>query len=60
MLLLVKESPHEHPVHSLIIDPRDNIWKKLFTKDELKEVRTCNVKPLPDISKEMKQMLQQI
>jgi hypothetical protein len=59
MLLLVKESFYEHPVHSLIIDPRDRIWKNFFTEDELKEIRMYNVKPLPDLSEEMKEILKQ-
>ncbi|KAI7862386.1 hypothetical protein BDF14DRAFT_1974524 [Spinellus fusiger] len=59
MLLLVKESSYEHPVHSLIIDPRDKIWKIFFTEDELKEIRTYNIKPLPDLSEGIKETLQQ-
>lgn len=58
MLLLVKGSSYGHPVHSLIIDPRDKIWKNFFTEDELKEIRTYNIKPLPDLSEEMKENLQ--
>ncbi|KAG1465970.1 hypothetical protein G6F56_004782 [Rhizopus delemar] len=59
MLCLVKASVYEHPVHSLIIDPRDKIWKDFFTEDELKEIRTYNLKPLPDLSEDMQEILQQ-
>jgi hypothetical protein len=33
----MKEASYEHPVHSLIMDPRDKIWKNYFTDAELKK-----------------------
>lgn len=59
MLLLVKESSYEHPVHSLIMDPTDKVWKNYFTDAELKEILMHDIKQLPDLSEEMEEILQQ-
>ncbi|KAG1464114.1 hypothetical protein G6F56_005147 [Rhizopus delemar] len=47
---LVVSSSFEHPVHSLIIDPFDPIWKKHFTTAELSEINLFKAKNLEDLS----------
>ncbi|KAI7871851.1 hypothetical protein BDF14DRAFT_916327 [Spinellus fusiger] len=40
---------YEHPVHSLILDTSDKIWKKYFAEEELLEIKTYNNKGLNDL-----------
>ena len=40
----VQDLQYEHPVHSLIIDTGDSLWKKHFTARDLKEMKTHKAK----------------
>jgi hypothetical protein len=57
MRVCVEESFYEHPVHSLILDPSDLIWKKHFTVSELKEISAVNTRPLDEIPSELQQYI---
>ncbi|KAI9272206.1 hypothetical protein EDC94DRAFT_638785 [Helicostylum pulchrum] len=39
----------EHPCHSLILDSRDQCWETVFTKEDLKEIKTFKLKRLPNL-----------
>ncbi|GAA5814234.1 hypothetical protein MFLAVUS_007728 [Mucor flavus] len=39
MRQLTEDSIYEHPVHLMILDAEDPIWKKFFTEIELNEIR---------------------
>ncbi|SAM00658.1 hypothetical protein [Absidia glauca] len=53
MKQLVTDSVYEHPVHSMIIDPDDTIWKNYFSPAELKEIRTQELKPLGQLPQDL-------
>ncbi|CAO3612156.1 unnamed protein product [Mucor hiemalis] len=57
MLSLAKDSVYEHPVHSLILDPNDVIWKQYFTDAELNEIRQFNAPKLPSIPEDFAEYL---
>ncbi len=38
---------YEHPVHSIILDINDSVWKKYFSEEELEKISTCNRKNMP-------------
>jgi hypothetical protein len=57
MKALAELSSYEHPAHSMIIDPDDQVWKDYFTLDELNEIKTFNVKPLKNIPEELESYL---
>ncbi|KAG1644675.1 hypothetical protein G6F44_002587 [Rhizopus delemar] len=44
----------EHPCHSLILDGGDQCWEAVFTKEDLKEIKTFKLKPLPVLPKDLK------
>lgn len=50
---LVENSSFEHPVHSLILDPFDPVWKKYFTASELVEISSFKAKNLEDMSEDI-------
>ncbi|KAG1531655.1 hypothetical protein G6F51_013436 [Rhizopus arrhizus] len=54
---LAQESVYEHPVHSMILDPDDPVWKNHFTNDELNEIRSFHLTPLPNIPNDIEQYL---
>jgi hypothetical protein len=53
MKQLVTDSLYEHPVHSMIIDPDDTVWKNYFSPAELKEIRTQGLKPLGQLPQDL-------
>ncbi|KAG1448716.1 hypothetical protein G6F46_011062 [Rhizopus delemar] len=57
MKKLAEESIYEHPVHSLILDPDDLIWKQYFTVAELNEIRQHRAPQLPNIPDDLKEYL---
>jgi hypothetical protein len=54
---LVTNSSYEHPVHSMILDPYDPVWKRYFTASELEEISSFNAKNLEDIPAEIETCL---
>lgn len=54
---LAQESVYEHPVHSIILVPDDPVWKNHFTNDELNEIRSFHLTPLPNIPNDIEQYL---
>ncbi|KAI7868615.1 hypothetical protein BDF14DRAFT_1693001, partial [Spinellus fusiger] len=40
---------YKHPVHSLILDTSDKIWKKHFVEEELLDIKAYNNKRLNDL-----------
>ncbi|CAO3662977.1 unnamed protein product [Rhizopus stolonifer] len=58
MKKLVEESVYEHPVHSMILDPDDLIWKSYFTSHEINETKTIHNKPLPVIPTHIEEYLE--
>lgn len=40
---------YEHPVHSMILNPMDPIWKKRFTKKELTEIKLYRSREFSDL-----------
>ncbi|KAI7898517.1 uncharacterized protein BX663DRAFT_442931 [Cokeromyces recurvatus] len=40
---------YEYPVHSLVLDTSDKIWKKYFIDEELLEIKNYNRKKLTDL-----------
>lgn len=57
MKQLAKESVYEHPVHSLILDPDDSIWKQYFTMTELNEIRQYRSPQLPSMPDDLQDYL---
>ncbi|OBZ80776.1 hypothetical protein A0J61_11175 [Choanephora cucurbitarum] len=57
MKQLVELSVFEHPVHSLIFDPDDQIWLEYFSVDELDEIRTFKQKPLQELPTDLQNCL---
>ncbi|KAI8978411.1 hypothetical protein BDB01DRAFT_270306 [Pilobolus umbonatus] len=57
MKRLAEESCYEHPVHSMIFETDDPIWKRYFTVAELNEIRSFELKGLPDIPKEVEEYM---
>jgi hypothetical protein len=57
MKKLVEKSIYEHPIHSMIFDPDDIIWKNYFTPAELNEIKSFHLRPLPSIPVNIKQYL---
>ncbi|KAG1148374.1 hypothetical protein G6F37_004111 [Rhizopus arrhizus] len=54
---LAQESVYEHPAHSMILVPDDPVWKNHFTNDELNEIRSFHLTPLPNIPNDIEQYL---
>ncbi|KAI9321384.1 hypothetical protein BX666DRAFT_1901608, partial [Dichotomocladium elegans] len=59
MLKVALRCRSHHPVHSLIMDPRDDVWNHpdLFSPAELAELISFNRPTLPDLSQELQQYL---
>ncbi|KAI7864966.1 hypothetical protein BDF14DRAFT_1931718 [Spinellus fusiger] len=57
MRQLAEDSIYEHPVHSLILDPNDSIWKQYFTMAELNEIRQYKSPQLPSIPDDLQDYL---
>ncbi|KAI8993530.1 hypothetical protein BDB01DRAFT_331714 [Pilobolus umbonatus] len=57
MRRLVEDSVYEHPVHSLIMDPHDPIWKSYFTQEELEEIASFKRHSLKSIPASLSQYL---
>ncbi|KAI7908286.1 uncharacterized protein BX663DRAFT_539596 [Cokeromyces recurvatus] len=55
--VLVKIPSFEHPVHSMIMDPDDLVWEKYFTREEINEIKSYNVKPLEKLPQELQEYL---
>ncbi|KAI9480652.1 MAG: hypothetical protein EXX96DRAFT_594822 [Benjaminiella poitrasii] len=52
-----EEPVYKHPVHSLILDPNDSIWKQYFTTTELHEIRHHRTPKLPIIPNNLQEYL---
>ncbi|KAG1044920.1 hypothetical protein G6F43_011378 [Rhizopus delemar] len=57
MKALAEKSCYEHPVHSMIIEVDDPIWKKHFTTTEINEIKSFRLKGLPNIPEEVEEYL---
>lgn len=57
MKQLAEDSVYEHPVHSLILDPDDLIWKQYFSEAELDKTRQHKAPRLPIIPDDLKEYL---
>lgn len=53
MKQLVTDSVYEHPVHSMIIDPNDPVWKNYFSDIELHEIKYQEPKSLKQLPQEL-------
>ncbi|KAI7871151.1 hypothetical protein BDF14DRAFT_1978586 [Spinellus fusiger] len=57
MKKLAEISCYEHPVHSMIFETDDPIWKSYFTIAELNEIKSFRLKGLPKIPEEVEEYL---
>ncbi|ORE00766.1 hypothetical protein BCV72DRAFT_310646 [Rhizopus microsporus var. microsporus] len=57
MKKLAEKCCYEHPVHSMILDADDPIWRSYFTIAELNEIKSFRVKSLPDIPEDIQEYL---
>ncbi|KAI9255541.1 hypothetical protein BY458DRAFT_416137, partial [Sporodiniella umbellata] len=53
MKKLAQNCVYEHPVHSMILEPDDPIWKNYFSEYELLEIKTHCLQALPPLSEAM-------
>ncbi|KAI9496365.1 hypothetical protein BDB00DRAFT_810188 [Zychaea mexicana] len=44
---------HEHACHSFVLDAEDEVWEKVFTKDELKVIKEHRLQQLPRLKEEV-------
>ncbi|SAL98586.1 hypothetical protein [Absidia glauca] len=58
MKQLVTDSIYEHPVHSMIIDPSDPVWKTYFSDIELHEIKYQEPKSLRQLPQELIEYLE--
>lgn len=54
---VINKCQYEHPAFSFIVDTLDLIWKKVFTKEELREIRNYKAPVLPSIGEDVKNYL---
>lgn len=54
---VINKCQYEHPAFSFIVDTSDLIWKKVFTKEELREIRNYKAPVLPSIDEDVKNYL---
>lgn len=57
MKKLAEKSIYEHPVHSLILETDDLVWKDYFSVKELEEIKKYRLKPLPSLPEEIEEYL---
>ncbi|KAI7869840.1 uncharacterized protein EV154DRAFT_530435 [Mucor mucedo] len=55
--LVIDKCQYEHPAFSFIVDTSDLIWKKVFTKEELREIKNYKAPVLPSIDEDVKNYL---
>ncbi|KAI8147764.1 hypothetical protein BJV82DRAFT_664126 [Fennellomyces sp. T-0311] len=46
MKKLASDAVHEHPCHSLTLDPYDPSWAPYFTEEEVQELKSYQVPPI--------------
>ncbi|CAO3658667.1 unnamed protein product [Rhizopus stolonifer] len=54
---VISKCQYEHPAFSLIVETSDLIWKEVFTKEELREIRNYKAPVLPSIDEDVKNYL---
>lgn len=54
---VIEKCQYEHPAFSLIVETSDPIWKEVFTKEELREIRNYKAPVLPSIDEDVKNYL---
>ncbi|KAI9482609.1 hypothetical protein BDB00DRAFT_879066 [Zychaea mexicana] len=53
------ECDYEHTVHSFIIDPKDDCWQDLLTKQELAEIETVGGDVFPSLDDSVQEIFEQ-